>query len=92
MVPIPVEARYFSLLKNVWTDSRTQLATYPMGTGFISLDKVVEDMVKISPSAQLRIRGAIYPVHLYAIMAWRGTSLPVPLYYTDCPQSFTQRN
>jgi len=63
-----------------------------MGTGVISLGKVAVDKVKLSPSAQLRIRGAIHPVRLYALMAWRRTTLPVLLYYKDCPQSFTQRN
>ena len=41
---------------------------------------------------RLRIRGAIPPIPLYAFFAWRVTTLPVPLYYTDCPQSFTQSN
>ena len=54
MVPIPVDARYFSLLRNVWTDSGLQLATYPMGKWVISLGKAAVGKVKVSTSAQIK--------------------------------------
>ena len=54
MVPTPVGARYFSLLRNVWTDSGAQIATYPMGTGVISRGKAAMGKVKLSPSAQIK--------------------------------------
>ena len=54
MVPIPVGARYFSLFQNVWTDSRSQLATYPMGKGDISLGKAAGVKVKLSRSAKIK--------------------------------------
>jgi hypothetical protein len=43
MVPIPVGARYFSLLRKVWTDFGGHLATYPMCTGVISRGKAAVD-------------------------------------------------
>ena len=93
MVLIPVGARYFSLLQNVWTDSRAQLATYPTVTGcYFPWQSGRRVKLNSRLAHRLRIRGAIPLIHLYAIMAWRGTTLPVPLYYTDCPQSFTQSN
>ena len=53
-VPSPVGARYFSFIQNVWTDSGTQLSTYPMDTGVISQGKLVVGRVKLSPSAQIK--------------------------------------
>jgi hypothetical protein len=54
MVPIPVMARYFSLLRNVWTGSGAQLATYPIGKGVICRGKRAVGKVKLSPSAQIK--------------------------------------
>ena len=53
-VLIPVGTRDFSLLQDVWTDSGTQLATYPMGTGVISRNKAAVGKVNHSRSAQIK--------------------------------------
>ena len=75
-VPSPVGARYFSFIQNVWTDSGTQLSTYPMDTGVISQGKLAVGRVKLSSSAQIK-------------NSWRYTSNPNICYHDEEKDNFT---
>jgi hypothetical protein len=87
-VPISVGACYFSLLQNVWTGSGAHLATYPMGTGFISRAKRPWVRLTSRLAHRLTIREAIPLIRLYAIMAFFNTFIyqhaPLLLSSTTC--------
>ena len=91
-VLIPVVSRDFSLLQ---TSGPTLGPKYPpIQTVQELLPGAKRSCVRLNSSLahRLRSRGAIHVIRLYAIMVRRRKTLPVPLYYTHCPQNFTQHN
>ena len=75
-VPIPEEARGFSLLQTVETGSETHPASYSMGTGLPSLSESDQEVMLTFHILVSRIRAnnVISLLPLQAFKVWTGTT------------------
>jgi hypothetical protein len=82
---IPTGAINFSLLRNVQTGSGAQPASYSVGIG---VKRPGRDVDHSPPNAEVRMRGAMLLLPLYAFMAWTG----IPFLLVLLPSTLTLRN